>query len=210
MRDALFGKCGELGFGQQLDDRFQRAPRRLAVLPEPEMPVGKTVQRGGDVARHVPRLMAQPKNGGLRTREIVTTSGFFAILVAVLASVAFTVGDGKRSVAPGVVWISVSFASVLALGRTWHREREESALMGLLVSPLGRSAIFAGKMMGVLAFLAAVELLVIPAAALLFSLDLIALAPGFLLIAAFATPGIAASGTLFGAMTVRTRARFTP
>ena len=52
-----------------------------------------------------------------------------------------------------------------------------------------------------------VELLVIPIAALLFALDLVALAPGLALIALAATPGIAASGTLFGAMTVRTRAR---
>jgi heme exporter protein B len=48
---------------------------------------------------------------------------------------------------------------------------------------------------------------VIPAAALLFSLDLLDLGVGFLAIALAATPGIAASGALFGAMTVRTRAR---
>lgn len=143
----------------------------------------------------------------LKTGEVVTTAGFFAILVAVLSSVAFTVGDGKTSVAPGVIWLSVTFASVLAIGRTWHREREESALIGLLVSPLPRASLFAGKAAGVLAFLIAVELLVIPTAALLFALDLVALAPGLALIAALATPGIAASGTLFGAMTVRTRAR---
>jgi heme exporter protein B len=110
-------------------------------------------------------------------------------------------------VAPGVVWVSVTFAAVLALGRTWFREREESALLGLLVSPLSRSAIFAGKALGVLAFLAVVELLVVPVTALLFGIDLIQHGPGLLLIALFATPGIAASGTLFGVMTVRTRAR---
>ena len=50
-------------------------------------------------------------------------------------------------------------------------------------------------------------MVVLPVAALLFSLDMAKLGPGLVLIALAATPGIAASGTLFGAMTVRTRAR---
>ncbi|MCC6648887.1 MAG: heme exporter protein CcmB [Polyangiaceae bacterium] len=142
-----------------------------------------------------------------RTGEVTTTAGFFALLVVVLSSVAFTVGDSRLSVSPGVVWISVAFAAVLAIGRSWHREREESALLGLIVSPVPPSALFAGKAAGIFVFLCAVELMVVPAVALLFSLDLPALAPGLALIALGATPGIAASGTLFGAMTVRTRAR---
>ncbi len=142
-----------------------------------------------------------------KTREIVITAGFFAVLIAVIASVAFTFGDTKSPVAPAVIWVSVSFASVLSLSRTWQREREESALTGLLVSPLARSALFAGKALGVAAFLFAIEAMVVPASALFFNLDLIALGPGLIAISLAATPGIAASGTLFGAMTVRTRAR---
>src|SRR5580700_3410481 len=65
----------------------------------------------------------------LRTREIVTTAGFFAALVAIMASVAFYSGTVTTTrVAPGAIWLAVAFASVLALGRTWQREREDSAL----------------------------------------------------------------------------------
>lgn len=156
---------------------------------------------------HAGLVLAKDLRIELTTGEIVTTTGFFAVLVAVLSSVAFSVGDGKATVAPGVIWISLTFASVLAIGRTWQRERDESALTGLLVSPMPRSAIFAGKAVGVLVFLLLVELLLVPVVALLFALDLLTLGPGLLLIALAATPGIAASGTLFGAMTVRTRAR---
>lgn len=144
----------------------------------------------------------------LSTGEIVTTSGFFAVLVAVIASLAFFAGQGAaEQVAPGVIWVSVAFASVLALSRTWQREREEGALSGLLVMPVRRSAIFAGKALGVVVFVAAVELIVIPTAALLFAVDLGKVGLGLLLLCLGATPGVAASGTLFGAMTVRTRAR---
>jgi heme exporter protein B len=97
--------------------------------------------------------------------------------------------------------------AVLALGRAFQREREESALDGLLVAPLSRSALFAGKALGVLAFLFAIAAVVIPLTALLFSLDLDKYGPGLFLLALAALPGVAASGTLFGAMTVRTGAR---
>jgi len=144
----------------------------------------------------------------LSTGEIVTTSGFFAVLVVVISSLAFYAGaDAKTEVAPGVVWVAVAFASTLALSRTWQRERDDGALRGLLASPIARSAVFFGKLIGVAAFVTAIELLVVPTTALFFSLDLSRVGPGLALLLLAATPGIAASGTLFGAMTIRTRAR---
>jgi heme exporter protein B len=144
----------------------------------------------------------------LSTGEIVTTSGFFAVLVLVLTSISFYLGPTLApAVAPGALWVAIAFASVLALSRTWQREREDGALVGLLSLPLSRSAIFAGKALGVAAFVLAVELLLVPLTALLFSLDLGKYGLGMLLFTVAATPGIAASGTLFGAMTVKTRAR---
>jgi heme exporter protein B len=142
------------------------------------------------------------------TGEIVTTSGFFALLLTVLSSLAFwNTSEAGQLVAPGVIWLSVTFASVLGLSRTWTREREEGALRGLIVAPLARSAIFAGKAIGVIAFITAIEIVVVPAAALLLGFDLRTHALGLAVIAVFANVGIAATGTLFGAMTVRTRAR---
>lgn len=144
----------------------------------------------------------------LATGEIVTTSGFFAVLVAVIASLAFFAGqDAAVRVAPGVIWVAVAFASILALSRTWQRERDDGALSGLLATPTARSAIFAGKAVGVAIFITLVELVVVPVTALLFSVDLGQMGPGILLFCLAATPGIACAGTLFGAMTVRTRAR---
>jgi heme exporter protein B len=142
------------------------------------------------------------------TREIVTTAAFFAALVAVLASVAFTTGpEATTRVAPGALWLAIVFSSVLALGRSWQREREESALLGLLVSPVPRSAIWCGKAAGVLLFILAVEVVVVPLVALLFRVDLPAVIGPLALVMLFGTVGVAATGTLFGAMTVRTRAR---
>jgi heme exporter protein B len=141
------------------------------------------------------------------TGEVIVTSGFFALLVVMLASMSFFGGPmSARNVAAGTIWLSVAFAAVLSLGKTWQRERDEAALDGLLVSPLSRSAIFAGKALSVWTFLLAVLLVVLPATLLLFAIDASLIGP-VLVIAAVATPGVAASGTLFGAMTVRTGAR---
>jgi heme exporter protein B len=143
-----------------------------------------------------------------RTGEITTMSGFFAALVAITASVSLHSGpDTSSRVAPAVIWLAVAFAAVLAVSKNWQREREDGPLRGLLVSPIARNAIFAGKALSVLVFLIVVQLIVVPVVAVLFSVDLSAAGFGLLLIAAAATPGIAVTGTLFGAMTVRTRAR---
>jgi len=143
-----------------------------------------------------------------RTGEVVATSGFFAVLLVVLASLSLFGGPATaRLVASGVIWLSITFAAVLALGRTWQREREESALDGLLVAPLSRSALFVGKLCGILIFLLLISAIVIPLTALFFSLELDRYGLGLACIALATLPGVAAAGTLFGSMTVRTAAR---
>ena len=103
----------------------------------------------------------------------MTTAGFFAAIVAIMASLSFTTGpETPTRVAPGALWLAIAYTSILALARTWQREREESALLGLLVSPAPRAAIWCGKALGVLAFVVAVELVVVPLVALLFHVDL--------------------------------------
>lgn len=139
-----------------------------------------------------------------RTREIVITAGFFAVLVTVMESLAFP--DAADS-ASGALWIPLAFASVLALGRTWQRERDESALMAMLVSPAPRTAIFLGKALGVFVFLLAIDALLVPLVGLFFHISLTPLLPTLVLLLVLGTFGLSCLGTLFGAMTVRTRAR---
>lgn len=144
----------------------------------------------------------------LRSGEVVVTGGFFAVLVTVLSSLAYYMGPQTRhQVASGVLWLATTFAAVLSLSRTWQREREEATLDALIVSPLSPSALYFGKALGILVFLFAIEAVVLPLSGLLFAVDLLEHGPGLLAISALAVPGVAASGTLFGVMTVRTRAR---
>lgn len=144
----------------------------------------------------------------LRTREITVSTGLFAVLVVVLTSISFYVDDViARRIAPGVLWIAIAFAGVLAIGRTWQRERENDAMRGLLLAPIPRSAIFLGKALGTLAFVVAIEVLLVPLVAVLFHLDLVPALPLMIPVLLMGTIGFVLTGTLFGAMTVRTRSR---
>lgn len=144
----------------------------------------------------------------LRTGEILITTGFFALLVAVMSSLSFYLDDvTSRRVAPGVLWISIAFSGVLAMGRSWARERDHDVMRGLLLSPLPRPAIFLGKALGIFMFLFAVEILLVPIIAVLYRLDLGKVWLPVSALVVLGTIGFSAAGTLFAAMGVRTRTK---
>lgn len=145
-----------------------------------------------------------------RTGEIVATAGVFAILVGFLGSIAFFLkfDETTASVAAGTIWITLFFAAVLSFGRVWQRERDESALVGLLVAPIPRASIFLGKALAAFAMILLVEVPLVALCLFLFRIDLglrsLAELSAFLVTGTLA---LSLLGTLFGAMTVRTRAR---
>ena len=154
------------------------------------------------------RIAAKDLRIELRTREITVSTGLFAILVVVLTSISFYIDElVARRIAPGVLWIAIAFSGVLAIGRTWQREREQDAMRGLLLAPIPRPAIFVGKAIGTLAFLLTIELAVVPLVAVLFHVDLLAILPLLSAVLVLGTLGFVLTGTLFGAMTVRTQSR---
>jgi heme exporter protein B len=143
-----------------------------------------------------------------RTGEIVATAGVFAVLVGFLASMAFRVDDKTNaSTAAGTIWITIFFASVLSFGRVWQRERDESALTGLLVAPIPRASIFLGKALATFAMIVLVEVPLVALTTFLFHIDALAHAGELAAFCVSGTFALALLGTLFGAMTVRTRAR---
>lgn len=143
-----------------------------------------------------------------RTKEILVTAGLFGVLVVVLTSMAFFLDDDTaRKLAPGVLWIGASFAGVLAMGRSWARERESDAIRGQLLAPIPRSAVFAGKAIGTWIFVMIIDAVLLPLVGLLFRLDLVPVLLPVAVILVLGTTGYVAMGTLFASMSVRTRAR---
>lgn len=153
----------------------------------------------------------------VRTREIISTAGVFAIVIGFLASMAFQVDDRTNAAtAAGTIWITLFFAAVLSFGRIWQRERDESALTGLLVAPIPRASIFLGKALATAVMMAVIELPLVALCMFLFQIDFAPKTGGptetvhvgaFAALLVLGTLALALVGTLFGAMTVRTRAR---
>jgi heme exporter protein B len=104
-----------------------------------------------------------------------------------------------------VLWATVAFAGTLGLSRSLAREQQSGCIDGLLLAPVDRSAIFFGKALGNLIFMAVVEVLLLPLFSALFDVPL--LLPGVLLVVALGTLGYAAVGTLLASIAVNTRAR---
>lgn len=107
--------------------------------------------------------------------------------------------------APSVLWVTFAFAAMLAMNRAFTVEREHGALDGLRVAPVPRGALFAGKLLANLAFVAVLEAVTLPLFVLFFNVSLAHAVPGIAGTAALATIGFVAVGTVFAAMAVRTR-----
>ncbi len=142
----------------------------------------------------------------LRSRTALVSAITFAALVLVIFNYARDPAEiSREALAPSVLWITFTFAGVIALNRSFSLERENAALDGLLLAPVSRSAIFLGKYLANLAFVLTIEAVTLPLFVLFFSVDVHGNLAGIGVTAVLATAGFVAIGTLLAAMTVRTR-----
>jgi|SRR5687768_12481860 heme exporter protein B len=143
--------------------------------------------------------------------ELRTRSAFLSVLVFTLLGLAifFFAWDPTAvsaiDLAPGVLWVTFTFAGLLGLQRSFGVEMQDRAIDALLVAPVDREAIYLGKAIANLVFVGAVLLIAIPAVALFYNLPFAraGLALGF--VAALAAIGMVSVGTLFSSMAVNTR-----
>jgi len=142
----------------------------------------------------------------LRTKEVVTSVLVFALLVIVIFNFAFsTRTDATELVAPGILWVALTFGGVLGFNRIFAVEKENSRLEGLMLCPVDHAVIYWGKLTGSFTFMLAVAVVLTPIFLVLFNLPLFL--PRLALIIILANLGFAAVGTLFSAVAINTRAR---
>ena len=156
--------------------------------------------------RKVWAIVAKDVAAEIHTREMISAMLVFSVLSMLIFSFALDLQRAMaRTVAPGVLWATVAFAGTLGLSRSMAREQQTGCIDGLLLVPMDRSAIFFGKALGNLIFMAVVEAVLLPLFSALFDVPL--LQPGVLLVVILGTIGYAAVGTLLAAIAVNTRAR---
>lgn len=142
----------------------------------------------------------------LRSKEIFSSMAIFALIVIVIFNFAFELKiDNVVDIAPGVLWVAITFAGVLGLNRTFVIEKDKGGLAGLLLCPVDRSAIYLGKLISSLIFMVTMEVVALPLFAVFFNLPI--WIPGLYPVVLLGTVGFAAVGTLLAAMSVNTRTR---
>jgi heme exporter protein B len=143
--------------------------------------------------------------------EFRTRTAFLAVLVFAVLGVAIfyfawdATAVPAMDLAPGVLWVIFTFSGLLSLQRSFGIEQTDRAMDGLLLSPIDREAIFLGKAVANFVFVAGIQLVTIPAVALLYNLPLGRTLPILFAIALLAAVGLVAVGTLFSAMAANTR-----
>ncbi len=141
-----------------------------------------------------------------RTRSAFLSAVVFALLGIVIFYFAWdATAVPAMDLAPGVLWVIFTFSGILGMHRSFGVEQPDRAIDGLLASPVARESIFLGKALAGLVFVAAVQVIAIPAVALFYNLPIGPIILPLAGIALLAAIGLVAVGTLFGAMVVNTR-----
>jgi heme exporter protein B len=160
------------------------------------------------LARHT--LAMAGKDLRVEVRGRYALGAVLPFAATILIAFGLSLGPGRTlltETAPGLLWLAVLFASVLSFRQAYETETEDDALLGLVLSPFDRAAIFLGKALAVTVELLVLEVLVVVLVAGLFGLGIgaqpLALAGAFVL----GTIGLSAIGSLFGVLTESPRAR---
>jgi heme exporter protein B len=157
--------------------------------------------------RKVFAIVAKDVATELRTREMLSSMFVFSLLVILIFNFAFDLrAENQKTLAPGVLWVAIAFAGMLGLSRSFIMEKDRGSMEGLLLTPVDRSAIYLGKMLGNVLFIAVVEVIILPIFIVFFNLSAgdLPLLVGVMILG---TIGFAGVGTLFSAMAIHTRAR---
>jgi len=159
-----------------------------------------------ELLRHSWTVAAKDLLVEFRSRTAILSAAVFVVLVLVV----FNFGRDPTAVsnvdlAPSILWVTFTFAAILALNRAFQLELENQALDGLLLAPVERSSIYLGKLIANLVFVATIEVIGVPLLALFFNVRVLPYLGPLTGLIALATVGFVAVGTLFSAMTVRTR-----
>lgn len=134
----------------------------------------------------------------MRSRVLIAQVLPFAGLVLLLFAFALDPDRGVLArVAPGLFWIAVLLAGLLAISRAFALESRQGSYDGLRLSGMDGAGIFLGKTVAIAVELLLLECVLGVGVYALFDLNTIAIVPA-LLIAIPATIGIAACGAVYG------------
>jgi heme exporter protein B len=159
--------------------------------------------------RAVGALLRKDLRLELRAPQAVPAMALFSVTTLVVFHFAIQRGQVEGDLASGVLWVTLLFAAMLGTSRLFVADHEEGGLDGFLLAPVDRTALLVAKALSMFAYLAVVEVVAVPAFAIMLlgpTPDVAALAQ-LVAVLILADAGVALVGTMIGALAVQTRAR---
>lgn len=143
----------------------------------------------------------------LRTKESVPAMTLFTVTVFVLFHFGLDRDTLEGDLASGVLWVTLLLAAVIGVSRLFEIEREQGGIDGLLLAPVDRTALWLAKAAALFLYLTILELVAVPAfAVLLLGPDLLPALPVLVPLLLVVNVGVAAIGALVSALAAETRA----
>jgi heme exporter protein B len=144
----------------------------------------------------------------LRTFETVPAMVLFSIVTFVIFHFGLNRAVIEGQLAAGVLTATLLFASMLGINRLFVAEREQGGFDAFQLAPVERNALLLAKAAALFAFLVVLEIVAVPAfAVLLLGPSLGPPLLGLIAVLALADLALAVIGTLVSAIAVQTRAR---
>jgi heme exporter protein B len=143
-----------------------------------------------------------------RSREAINSMLFFALLVVVLFSLAFSPrGAFSQEISGGVICVATLFASMSALNQAWAREIRHQVLDAQRMAPTPGADLFLAKVMANFLFVSIVQLVLAPVFLVFYNLRVEGQAWQLALVLPLGTWALVANGTFFAALSIRSRNR---
>jgi heme exporter protein B len=153
-------------------------------------------------------LLGKELRTEFRSRELLTTTIVFILMVVVLFSFTFdpTTAESRRF-GGGLLWLAFLFAASLMLQPCFLREQNNDTLSSLRLAITDPFAIFLAKLVANTLFLMLTELLMLPVFAVLYNVPILPTFHWLLLVLFLGSLGISVAGTALSAISAQARMR---
>lgn len=156
--------------------------------------------------RQIAAMIGKDLRIELRTREVLPALALLALLLLISFSLAFVIpSEDAPAVAAGALWASLTFATMIAVLRSFAAERDRGTMDALLLAPVSRPAIYVAKAAVNFLLLTVVGLIAALGAGVLFAVPLVRWETAA--VVALGSAALASIGTLYGAVASNLRAR---
>lgn len=153
-------------------------------------------------------LLGKELRTEFRSRELLTTTVVFILVVIVLFSFTFdpTTTESRRF-GPGLLWLAFLFAASLMLQPCFLREQPNDTLSALRLAVSDPFAIFLAKLSANTLFLLVTELLLLPIFAVIYNVPVLPVLPQLVLVFFLGSLGVSIAGTALSAISAQARMR---